>query len=323
MRARLLAATLFPALIAAAPPAPRRSIVLTDAVRLAKGPEGVLRAWFPVPRGLKQQKVSLLGVDSPFPYRETVEKEYGNRFVYVQSSGPVRYPVELKVRYAVEREENDALDAPGGEALPAAERALFTLPRGKVVINDEVRRIAAATRKDAPLATARGVYDYVFDHMAYDKTVPGYGEGDVLRACAVGKGNCTDFHSLFMAIAMANGLPARFQMGLSLSTETAKSLGRSYHCWAEFYVDGKGWLPVDISEAWKNPARKAFLFGHLDPNRVTLSLGREVRLEPPQAGERLNYVAYPYLEIAGRPFKDYELARDYKDDAETKGGMTR
>ena len=34
-----------------------------------------------------------------------------------------------------------------------------------------------------------------------------------------------------------------------------------YHCWAEFYLAGVGWVPVDASEAWKNPAKRDFFFG--------------------------------------------------------------
>ena len=39
---------------------------------------------------------------------------------------------------------------------------------------------------------ARAIYDHVVDHMDYNKTTPGWGNGDTLRACDVGKGNCTD-----------------------------------------------------------------------------------------------------------------------------------
>jgi len=39
-----------------------------------------------------------------------------------------------------------------------------------------------------------------------------------------------------------------------------------YHCWAEFYLAGVGWVPVDASEAWKNPAKRDFFFGAHDTN---------------------------------------------------------
>ena len=38
--------------------------------------------------------------------------------------------------------------------------------------------------------------------MRYDKTGTGWGHGDVLYACDAKKGNCTDFHSLFIAMGI-------------------------------------------------------------------------------------------------------------------------
>ena len=70
-----------------------------------------------------------------------------------------------------------------------------------------------------------------------------------------------------------------------------------YHCWAEFYDSHYGWVPVDISEAWKNPDKKDYFFGAHDANRFQLSMGRDIILNPPQAGEALNFFVYPYVEV--------------------------
>ena len=68
-------------------------------------------------------------------------------------------------------------------------------------------------------AKARALYDWVWDHMQYDKSVPGLGLGDIPYCLKVGKGNCTDFHKLFIALARASGLPARWNMGFPLAYE--------------------------------------------------------------------------------------------------------
>ena len=107
-----------------------------------------------------------------------------------------------------------------------------------------------------PVEKGRALYQYVLKRMAYDKSGQGWGRGDSIYACRVGKGNCTDFHSLFMALAMTSGIPARFRMGLSLPEAPEGTLS-DYHCWAEFYAKGS-WIPVDISEAWKNPRRAEY-----------------------------------------------------------------
>src|SRR5215470_5503709 len=65
--------------------------------------------------------------------------------------------------------------------------------------------------KTQTLDKARAIYDYVFTTMGYDKTGTGWGRGDVLYACDAKKGNCTDFHSLFIAMSRSQGIPARLK----------------------------------------------------------------------------------------------------------------
>ena len=82
-----------------------------------------------------------------------------------------------------------------------------------------------------------------------------FGKGNAIYACDIGVGNCTDYHSYFMSLDRTIGIPARFHMGFSIpSVESGKIDG--YHCWADFYVEGEGWYPVDISEADKSPEKK-------------------------------------------------------------------
>lgn len=135
--------------------------------------------------------------------------------------------------------------------------------------------------------------------MKYDKTIPGWGHGDTERACDIRAGNCTDFHSLFISLARASGIPARFVIGFPLAGKDGDVKG--YHCWAEFYVSGRGWIPVDASEASKSsdPALRTYLFGNLDPDRVQFTMGRDLTLKP-KTSEPLNYFIYPHAEANGR-----------------------
>ena len=134
--------------------------------------------------------------------------------------------------------------------------------------------------KTDPLDKARAIYDYVFTTMRYDKTGTGWGHGDVLYACDAKKGNCTDFHSLFIAMARSQGIPARFEIGFPLPPDKHSSEIAGYHCWSDFWIDGKGWVPVDISEAWKHQEKRDYFFGSHDVNRVQFSMGRDLRLNP-------------------------------------------
>ena len=147
--------------------------------------------------------------------------------------------------------------------------------------------------------------------MTYDKTVPGWGHGDTERACDIKKGNCTDFHSLFLSLARAKGIPARFVIGFPLTAPDGQVKG--YHCWAEFYVKGKGWIPVDASDASKlnDATAKQYLFGNLDPNRVQFTVGRDLVLNPKTA-EPLNFFIYPHAEANGAEVGSPSIALLFK-----------
>jgi transglutaminase-like putative cysteine protease len=107
---------------------------------------------------------------------------------------------------------------------------------------------------------------------------------------------------VFISLMRAQGIPARFEIGFPLAEAPAGEIA-GYHCWAEFYLDKMGWVPVDISEAWKAPAKHDYFFGSLDANRIRFSTGRDLTLEPRQAGPPLNYFVYPYVEVDGKPFE--------------------
>ena len=55
--------------------------------------------------------------------------------------------------------------------------------------------------------------------------------------------------------------------------------------------------------ASRDEKRKDYFFGSHTSNRVTLSVGRDLVLEPKQAGEPLNYLLTPYAEADGKPVK--------------------
>jgi hypothetical protein len=48
-------------------------------------------------------------------------------------------------------------------------------------------------------------------------------------------------------------------------------------------------------------------------NRVQFSLGRDLRLSPPQDGKPLNYFVYPYVEVDGREYPNVSLAFSFAD----------
>lgn len=47
-----------------------------------------------------------------------------------------------------------------------------------------------------------------------------------------------------------------------------------------------------------------YYFGAVDESRIAVGTGRDLILNPPQAGEPLNYFMYPYAEADGKPLNE-------------------
>lgn len=67
---------------------------------------------------------------------------------------------------------------------------------------------------------------------------------DAEDALAAQSGCCGEFTNLLLATLRYKGIPARFVMGI-IYDETIKSTHFRGHYWAEFYLQGYGWIPVE------------------------------------------------------------------------------
>jgi transglutaminase-like putative cysteine protease len=281
-----------------------------------------VRIWIPAAQSDAYQEVKIVSAKGDLPVKKTRESKYGNEIYFVETNRATQPELHFDVEYEVVRHERIALNpAPHmvAASLTNKEREEDLQPDALVPITGLPADLAAkATQgKTQPLDKARGIYDYVFTTMRYDKSGTGWGHGDVLYACDAKKGNCTDFHSLFIAMARSQGIPARFEIGFPLPPDKHSAEITGYHCWSDFYIEGKGWIPVDISEAWKHPQNRDYFFGSHDVNRMQFSMGRDLRLNPAQDGKPLNYFVYPYVEVDGQEYPNVSLAFSFADVAPT------
>jgi hypothetical protein len=138
-----------------------------------------------------------------------------------------------------------------------------------------------------------------------------FGKGNSIYACDIGVGNCTDYHSYFMSLGRTLGVPVRFHMGFPIPSESEGTVD-GYHCWADYYIEGEGWYPVDISEGDKDPQRKDYYFGTLDNNRVEMILGRDIKLEGYEM-ETTNLFIYPIMEINDQTSSAFSKSFQYTE----------
>src|SRR5580700_3132972 len=278
-----------------------------------------VRIWIPAAQSDAYQEVKIISAQGDLPLKKTSESRFGNQIYFAETFESTQPELHFDVEYDVTRHERIALGPTVphlvAASLSSAEKQQDLQPDVLVPVTGLPADLAAKVTQglNQPLDKARAIYDYVFTTMRYDKTGTGWGHGDVLYACDAKKGNCTDFHSLFIAMARSQGIPARFEIGFPLPPDKHSAEIAGYHCWADFYIDGKGWIPVDISEAWKHPEKRDYFFGSHDVNRVQFSMGRDLRLNPAPDGKPRNYFVYPYVEVDGQEYPNVSLAFSFAD----------
>lgn len=312
--------------VAARVNAPVRNFEFSYVVKIpaASGDAKTSRIWIPLPQSDAYQAISGLKIDSPFAYARHRDPEYGNEYAYLEiPTAKASAAAEVRVtfrgsrqehRVAVEGNTPNTMNASASTEDRARELKRFLEPDRRVPLQGTIAELSAEQTRGIqdPMAKARAIYDYVLATMRYDKSGTGWGNGDAIWACTAKHGNCTDFHSLFIGMMRAAGIPARFEIGFSLPEEQHAGAIAGYHCWAEFYLERYGWIPVDASEAWKHPEKKNYFFGAHDDNRVQFTMGRDIRLDPAQQGEPLNYFIYPYAELDGKALK-LEVSFSFQD----------
>ncbi len=262
--------------------------LLKAKIEVASSNSSLVEVWIPLPLNDETQKVKRLVIESPGPFLVSTEKEYGNRILYFRFRNGKKI---IRYQALIERKEF----APSPSAKPPSR---WLLP-DRLVPLDPFKELALAltSAEKTPKAKLFAIYDYVVTHLRYDKSGKGWGRGDALFACQNKRGNCTDFHSLFMALARVSGFPTLFEIGLPVQQDGKV---KGYHCWLMVYVNGKLW-GIDASEAAKHPEKRAYFFGRLCNKRILLSRGRDILLSPPQHGPRLNFIWKAYAEADLKP----------------------
>ena len=253
------------------------------------------KMWIPVPQSDRFQSVELIALTAPVEHQILQEKTYGNTILYMELN-PEHSGKKIELVYDVERQEKK----------PYAENTSPSKFLGASLlmpVGDRFQMLADSIignkRNEGTIMQARALYDYVIDNMKYMK-FGNYGNGDAVYACDVKTGNCTEFHSLFISLARSAGIPSRFAVGASIPSDRDEGGIDGYHCWAEFYAEGK-WWPVDISEANKYTALATYYFGRHPANRIEFSRGRDLQIEPGPHSGPINFLAYPVMEEGNTP----------------------
>lgn len=256
---------------------------------------GSAKIWLPMPQTDQFQSVTVKSLQFPAEHKILNDSAHNNQVVFIEL-GPEHSHKKITMVFHVIRLEKGAYS--DDKTDPSQYLKADTLIPQDERFNQITQELLKNSDND--LVRARSIYDHIIDHMRYMKYGEGWGKGDAVHACNTMYGNCTDFHSYFIALARAANIPARFAIGAALPSERNDGGVDGYHCWAEFYAEEK-WWPVDISEADKYNELGVYYFGHHPANRFEFTVGRDLIVDPAPASGPINFLAYPLLEVEGSP----------------------
>ncbi|MFW5685295.1 MAG: transglutaminase-like domain-containing protein, partial [Spirochaetota bacterium] len=154
-------------------------------------------------------------------------------------------------------------------------RPLPDLPVDSPRVNDIAVRLRSG--RAAPYRIAEAAYEATLDTLTY---ALGRGDHSVLAGLESGYGDDYTYAMLFVSLLRAAEVPSRPVGGVLVTDD---NLAYS-HFWAEFFVTGVGWIPVDPSLGdGAFPARfpvpddpRSFYFGNLDNRRISFQRGCDV-----------------------------------------------
>lgn len=148
----------------------------------------------------------------------------------------------------------------------------------------QIQEIADEIDGDTEIDIVKNIYDYVLDNMKYSSL--GRKDWGAVKAAELGKGDCTEYSDLFVALCRARDIPARVVSGYTVGY----SKNSNRHNWAEVYLQQFGWVPFDPSNGdIKNPLIRGRAFSNLRPAYIYLSGIRNDSLLG-----RYNFGAYTY-----------------------------
>jgi transglutaminase-like putative cysteine protease len=272
--------------------------------------------WIPYPITNSNQKISNIFIDGNYSSSGVyTEGKFQSPMLYARWDQGVKNR-KLTFSFDVERQEVIRRNFPKTESVwDPVDYALYLAPTRLGPIDGEVERLARiiTAGETTVLGKARAIYDWTCDNTYRNPETRGCGFGDVYRLLKEPGGKCADISSIFVALARAAGVPSREIFGIRQGKKHVQNISKWQHCWAEFYLPGYGWVPVDpadvrkmmlteeltLSDA-KTDKYREYFWGGIDPYRVKIGEGRDLNLNPPHLGQPVNYLMYPFAQVGNK-----------------------
>ena len=274
----------------------------TESISVPRGElpaNGTLKVWLPLPiETSPQTNVTILsvepaqyvrsttgtGADLGLAYLEVPLSELNGSFLNVTAT--FRY-VQHEQRFVID----PAKVLPYNTTSPEYQK--YTMSGTNIVITPAMKARAKEIvgNETNPYLQAQKIYWYIVDTLPYSHAphfqLATSGTPESEYVLDTGIGDCGTQSMYFAALCRSLGIPARAAGGYQIFPPA----NGGTHFWAEYYLEGYGWIPVDVTAAetadWSYNATpderhqfKAYYFGSLDPYRYVIQKDVDISLTP-------------------------------------------
>jgi transglutaminase-like putative cysteine protease len=225
-------------------------ITYTLTVKADEVPEGeVIRVWMPFPRGDAKSHKDIQLHSTSDPNYIISPDTYAHKSIYMEDKATKGEPTVFSYQFSYTSYAQFHLFKPNEVKEYDTTSALykeFTKKRAPHTIfskNIKDAVIDAVGDETNPYLKARKIYEWIDMRFPWASareysTIPNIPE----YVLANRHGDCGQVALLFITMARAAGIPAKWQSGWMMHPGN-----KSLHDWAEAYFEGIGWVPVDQS----------------------------------------------------------------------------
>jgi len=259
---------------------------------------GTLKLWVPLPIEYGPQTNVTITALEPAQYLMSTtgtDADLGLAYFEIPLSG-IRDPfVNISARFRfTEYTQRFTIDPTRVLAYNTSEPEYrkYTAPSANIALTPAMREKAQEIvgNETNPYLQAQKIYRYVSDSLPYSHAphmqLEATGTPRSVYVLETGIGDCGAQSQYFAALCRSIGIPARVPVGYQMILGPAGT-----HVWAEYYVEGYGWIPADVTVAegadWSYNATieerqqyRDFFSRNLDPYRYIIQKDVDVPLSP-------------------------------------------
>ena len=236
-----------------------------------------VRAWLPYPRKDIASQTNVKFINASQSDYILSDDATAHTSIYMEKKAEVGNPTVFRVEYEFTSqgewvdlskiEDTDLNNYPTDLAEYTAERKPHTqFSETLKSLTDEVTKNVTGTKE-----TVEAIYLYIVENYPWAsaleystiKNIPEY-------AIENKKGDCGQVALLLITMLRYKGIPAHWQSGWMMHPGEV-----NLHDWAEYYIEGAGWIPIDVSfgraDTENSPLPKRFFLSGMDSYRLYIN----------------------------------------------------